>query len=167
MGLIYATMLIGVYISSLNKGIECPDWPLCPNGFAYPPDKFFYEHFHRLVAIIAFIFTAITLIFVRKSNWKLNRLVVAILTSLLTVQIIMGYFVVSTKLNPYVVAIHLSIGVTIFSLAFLLLRESYLEIKIKDLELRTILYYHYNKIFIFKIILSTSISISNSDREHW
>ena len=129
MGLIYATMLIGVYISSLNKGIECPDWPLCPNGFAYPPDKFFYEHFHRLVAIIAFIFTAITLIFVRKSNWKLNRLVVAILTSLLTVQIIMGYFVVSTKLNPYVVAIHLSIGVTIFSLAFLLLRESYLEIK--------------------------------------
>jgi hypothetical protein len=32
-------------------------------------------------------------------------------------------------LNPYVVAIHLSIGVTIFSLAFLLLRESYLEIK--------------------------------------
>ena len=129
MGLIYATMLVGVYISSLNKGIECPDWPLCPNGFAYPPDKFFYEHFHRLVAIIAFIFTAITLIFVRKSNWKLNRLVVAILTSLLTVQIIMGYFVVSTKLNPYVVAIHLSIGVTIFSLAFLLLRESYLEIK--------------------------------------
>jgi cytochrome c oxidase assembly protein subunit 15 len=129
MGLIYATMLIGVYISSLNKGIECPDWPLCPNGFAYPPDKFFYEHFHRLVAIIAFIFTAITLIFVRKSNWKFNRLVVAILTSLLTVQIIMGYFVVSTKLNPYVVAIHLSIGVTIFSLAFLLLRESYLEIK--------------------------------------
>jgi len=129
MGLIYATMLIGVYISSLNKGIECPDWPLCPNGFAYPPDKFFYEHFHRLVAIIAFIFTAITLIFVRKSNLKLNRLVVAILTSLLTVQIIMGYFVVSTKLNPYVVAIHLSIGVTIFSLAFLLLRESYLEIK--------------------------------------
>jgi cytochrome c oxidase assembly protein subunit 15 len=129
MGLIYATMLIGVYISSLNKGIECPDWPLCPNGFAYPPDKFFYEHFHRLVAIIAFIFTAITLIFVRKSNWKFNRLVVAILTSLLSVQIIMGYFVVSTKLNPYVVAIHLSIGVTIFSLAFLLLRESYLEIK--------------------------------------
>jgi cytochrome c oxidase assembly protein subunit 15 len=129
MGLIYATMLIGVYISSLNKGIECPDWPLCPNGFAYPPDKFLYEHFHRLVAIIAAIFTAITLIFVRKSNWKFNRLVVAILTSLLTVQIIMGYFVVSTKLNPYVVAIHLSIGVTIFSLAFLLLRESYLEIK--------------------------------------
>jgi len=129
MGLIYATMLIGVYISSLNKGIECPDWPLCPNGFAYPPDKFFYEHFHRLVAIIAAIFTAITLIFVRKSNWKFSRLVVAILTSLLTVQIIMGYFVVSTKLNPYVVAIHLSIGVTIFSLAFLLLRESYLEIK--------------------------------------
>ncbi|CAN5480351.1 hypothetical protein BH18THE1_BH18THE1_09790 [soil metagenome] len=131
MGLIYATMLIGVYISSLNSGIACPDWPLCPNGFSYPPDKFFYEHFHRLVAIIAAIFTGITLIFVRKSNWRLNRLVVAILTSLLSVQIAMGFFVVSTKLNPYIVATHLSIGVTIFSLIFLLLRESYVEIQKK------------------------------------
>lgn len=131
MGLIYTTMLIGVYISSLNRGIACPDWPLCPNGFAYPPDKFFYEHFHRLVAIVAAIFTGITLIFVRKSKWRLNRLVVAILTSLLSVQIVMGFFVVSTKLNPYIVAIHLSIGVTIFSLTFLLLRESYVEIKKK------------------------------------
>ena len=131
MGLIYATILIGVYISSLNRGIACPDWPLCPNGFSYPQDKFFYEHFHRLVAIIAAIFTVITLIFVRKSKWRLNRLVLAILTSLLSVQIAMGFFIVSTKLNPYIVAIHLSIGVTIFSLIFLLLRESYLEIKQK------------------------------------
>jgi len=99
--------------------------------FAYPQDKFFYEHFHRLVAIIAAIFTGITLIFIRKSKWKLNRLVVAILTSLLSVQIVMGFLVVSTKLNPYIVAIHLSIGVTIFSLTFLLLRESYVEIKKK------------------------------------
>src|SRR4029453_19009999 len=99
MGLIYATMLIGVYISSLNRGIACPDWPLCPNGFAYPPDKFFYEHFHRLVAIVAAIFTGITLIFVRKSKWRLNRLVVAILTSLLSVQIVRGFFLLSPNLN--------------------------------------------------------------------
>jgi len=32
MGLIYTTMLIGVYISSLNRGIACPDWPLFDNG---------------------------------------------------------------------------------------------------------------------------------------
>ncbi|HET8848138.1 MAG TPA: COX15/CtaA family protein [Nitrososphaeraceae archaeon] len=129
LGLIYATMLIGVYISSLNRGVTCTDWPLCPNGFAFPPEKFFYEHFHRLVAIIAAIFTGISLIFIRKSLWKLNKLIVIIVTSLIIVQIVMGIFVVSSKLNPVIVAVHLSTAVTIFSLIFVLLRESYLEIK--------------------------------------
>ena len=131
LSLIYATMLIGVYISSSNKGVACSDWPLCPNGFALPPEKFFYEHFHRLVAIIAAIFTGIYLIFVRKSYWRLNKLVVIIATSLIIAQIVMGIFVVSTKLNPIIVAIHLSTAVTIFSLIFVLLRESYIEIKRK------------------------------------
>ena len=132
LSLIYATMLIGVYISSLNRGVTCPDWPLCPNGFAFPPEKFFYEHSHRLVAIVAAIFTGISLIFIRKSFWKLNKLVVIIVTSLIIVQIIMGIFVVTSKLNPIIVAIHLSTAVTIFSLIFVLLRESYIEIKRKN-----------------------------------
>lgn len=131
LSLIYSTMLIGVYISSLNKSVACPDWPLCPNGFALPPEKFLYEHFHRLVAIIAAIFTGIYLIIVRKSNWRLNKMAVIIATSLIIVQIVMGIFVVSTKLNPIIVAIHLSTAVTIFSLIFVLLRESYIEIKRK------------------------------------
>lgn len=132
LSLIYATMLIGVYISSLNRGVACPDWPLCPNGFAFPPEKFFYEHFHRFVAIVAAIFTGISFIFIRKSFWKLNKLVVIIVTSLIIVQIIMGIFVVSSKLNPIIVAIHLSTAVTIFSLIFVLLRESYIEIRRKN-----------------------------------
>lgn len=132
LSLIYATMLVGVYISSLNRGVACPDWPLCPNGFAFPPEKFFYEHFHRFVAIVAAIFTGISFIFIRKSFWKLNKLVVIIVTSLIIVQIIMGIFVVSSKLNPIIVAIHLSTAVTIFSLIFVLLRESYIEIRRKN-----------------------------------
>ena len=132
LSLIYATMLVGVYISSLNRGVACPDWPLCPNGFAFAPEKFFYEHFHRFVAIVAAIFTGISFIFIRKSFWKLNKLVVIIVTSLIIVQIIMGIFVVSSKLNPIIVAIHLSTAVTIFSLIFVLLRESYIEIRRKN-----------------------------------
>jgi len=131
LGLIYATMLIGVYISSLNKGIACSSWPLCPNGFTIPQEKFFYEHFHRLVAIIAAIFTSISLVFIRKSQWDLNKLIVIIVTSLVIAQIVMGIFVVSTKLNPILVAIHLSTAVTIFSLIFVLLRQSHIEIKRK------------------------------------
>jgi len=129
LSLIYSTMLIGVYISSINSGVACPDWPLCPNGFAFPSEKFFYEHFHRLVAIVAAIFTGVTLIFIRKSLWKLNNLIVIIVTSLIIVQIIMGIFVIISTLNPIIVAVHLSTAVTIFSLIFVLFRESYLEVK--------------------------------------
>ena len=132
LSLIYATMLIGVSISSLNRGVACPDWPLCPNGFAFPPEKFFYEHFHRFVAIVAAIFTGISFIFIRKSFWELNKIVVIIVTSLIIVQIVMGIFVVSSKLDPIIVAIHLSTAVTIFSLIFVLLRESYMEIRRKN-----------------------------------
>lgn len=132
LSLIYATMLIGVYISSLNRGVACPDWPLCPNGFAFPPEKFFYEHFHRFVAIVTAIFTGISFIFIRKSFWELNKIVVIIVTSLIIVQIVMGIFVVSSKLDPIIVAIHLSTAVTIFSLIFVLLRESYMEIRRKN-----------------------------------
>jgi heme A synthase len=136
LSLIYATMLMGVYISSLNRAVACPDWPLCPNGFAFPPEKFFYEHFHRLVAITGAIFTCVWLIFIRKSYWVLNKLVVMIVTSLIIIQIVMGIFVVSTKLNPIIVAIHLSTAVTIFSLIFVLLRESYIEIKRKNVDIK-------------------------------
>jgi heme A synthase len=136
LSLIYATMLMGVYISSLNRGVACPDWPLCPNGFAFPPEKFFYEHFHRLVAITGAIFTSVWLIFIRKSYWRLNKLVVIIVTSLIITQIVMGIFVISTKLNPIIVAIHLSTAVTIFSLIFVLLRESYIDIKRNSVDLK-------------------------------
>jgi heme A synthase len=84
------------------------------------------------VAIVAAIFTGISLVFIRKSFWNLNKLVVMIVTSLIIVQIIMGIFVVSSKLNPIIVAIHLSTAVTIFSLIFVLLRKSYIEIKRKN-----------------------------------
>jgi len=85
------------------------------------------------VAIIAAIFTVITLIFVMKSSWKLNKMMVIIVTSLIIAQIVIGIFVVSSKLNPIIVAIHLSTAVTIFSLVFVLLRESYIEIKSKTI----------------------------------
>jgi heme A synthase len=81
------------------------------------------------VAIVAAIFTGVTLIFIRKSLWRLNKLIVVIVTSLILIQIIMGIFVITSKLNPIIVAVHLSTAVTIFSLIFVLLRESYLEVK--------------------------------------
>jgi heme A synthase len=58
---------------------------------------------------------------------------VIIVTSLIIAQIVIGIFVVSSKLNPIIVAIHLSTAVTIFSLVFVLLRESYIEIKSKNI----------------------------------
>jgi cytochrome c oxidase assembly protein subunit 15 len=45
-------MLVGVYISSSNQGLSCPEWPLCPNGFGLPSEKHFFEHYHRVMVVI-------------------------------------------------------------------------------------------------------------------
>jgi cytochrome c oxidase assembly protein subunit 15 len=52
MAMLYSVMLLGVYITSSHQGLSCPDWPLCPNGFSLPSEKYFFEHTHRMMVVI-------------------------------------------------------------------------------------------------------------------
>ena len=52
LAMLYSVMLVGVYISSSNQGLTCPEWPLCPNGFGLPPEKHFFEHYHRVMVVV-------------------------------------------------------------------------------------------------------------------
>src|SRR6059036_3028131 len=51
--MLYSVMLIGVYITSSHQGLSCTEWPLCPNGFGLPTEKHFFEHYHRVMVVIA------------------------------------------------------------------------------------------------------------------
>lgn len=107
-------MLFGVYIAASHQGLSCNSWPLCPNGFGFPQGKYFFEHFHRMLAIITSAIVVITAVYALKKVRSARKLsVLAVLV--IIVQITLGMLVVNSKLEPLLVAAHLSIGVLLFA----------------------------------------------------
>jgi heme A synthase len=123
-------MLIGVYITSSHQGLSCLTWPLCPNGFDFPPPKYFFEHVHRsivlILAVTLFLFTIYSVKTLSNKGIKLKLILASVI---LSVQIILGWFVIYTQLNPIVVASHLSTAVALFGIIFVTLLSVYNEIK--------------------------------------
>ena len=130
LGLIYSVMLIGVFITSSHQGLSCLTWPLCPNGFDYPPPKYFYEHLHRslilVLAIILFSFTFFSLKKIRNTKFLAK---LAIASIILTTQIALGWLVINSKLHPIVVATHLSTAVALFGIVLIALLSVYNELR--------------------------------------
>ena len=117
LSLTFSIMIVGVYLSSIHQGYSCKTWPLCPNGFGFPPKEYFYEHFHRflglILAISLFSFTIISIIKLRNRNFSIKLSIASIL---LISQIILGWAVIATKLQPIIVASHLSTGIALFGI---------------------------------------------------
>ncbi len=117
LSLTFSIMIVGVYLSSIHQGYSCKTWPLCPNGFGFPPKEYFYEHFHRFLGLILalslFSFTAFSFIKIRNRNLSMK---LSIASTLLISQIILGWAVIATKLQPIVVASHLSTGIALFGI---------------------------------------------------
>ena len=117
LSLTFFIMIVGVYLSSIHQGYSCKTWPLCPNGFGFPPKEYFYEHFHRflglILAISLFSFTIISIIKLRNRNLSIKLSIASIL---LISQIILGWAVIATKLQPIIVASHLSTGIALFGI---------------------------------------------------
>ena len=117
LSLTFSIMIVGVYLSSIHQGYSCKTWPLCPNGFGFPPKEYFYEHFHRFLGLILalslFSFTAFSFIKIRNRNLSIK---LSIASTLLVSQIILGWAVIATKLQPIVVASHLSTGIALFGI---------------------------------------------------
>src|SRR5215212_4040107 len=111
--MLYSVMLVGVYISSSNQGLSCLEWPLCPNGFGMPSEKHFFEHYHRVMVVITagLVFAAAAYSFTKFKPARKTAIIAAIVIS---VQIVFGMVVVTTRLEPLLVAIHLRTGIVRF-----------------------------------------------------
>ena len=123
LALVYSTMLLGVFVTSSHLGLSCPNWPLCPNNFSLPSDDHIFEYVHRVIGMFTAIFLALATFFSRKSQILTRSMSLALL--FIVIQIVLGMFVVNTKLDPIIVAIHLSNGVLVFAFTFISLRNSY------------------------------------------
>ena len=113
-------MFIGGYISAAGLGLTCPEWPLCPNGIM-PSEEYLIEWIHRLVAATTGSLVLATMIasFLNK-NADLKIKVTSSLASVFVVtQIVLGALVIDLKLHAVLVAIHLGIGILLFSMVLL------------------------------------------------
>jgi heme A synthase len=103
---------------------------LCPNGFDFPPTKYLYEHLHRslilVLAIILFSFTFFSLKKIKNKKFQTKLIMASII---LTTQITLGWLVINSKLNPIVVATHLSTAVALFGIILIALLSVHNELR--------------------------------------
>ena len=113
-------MFIGGYISAAGLGLTCPEWPLCPNGIM-PSEEYLIEWIHRLVAATTgalVIATMVASIINKNSDLKI-KLTSSLATVFVITQITLGALVIDLKLHAVLVAIHLGIGILLFSMVLL------------------------------------------------
>ena len=113
-------MFIGGYISAAGLGLTCPEWPLCPNGIM-PSEEYLIEWIHRLVAATTgalVIATMVASLINKNANLKIKA-TSSLATVFVITQITLGALVIDLKLHAVLVAIHLGIGILLFSMVLL------------------------------------------------
>jgi cytochrome c oxidase assembly protein subunit 15 len=124
LAMLYSVMLVGVYITASHQGLSCTDWPLCPNGFGLPSEEHFFEHYHRVLVVITAGLIYAMAAYAAKNAHPARKpaIIAAIVVSL---QILLGTFVVKTNLQPLLVMTHLSTGILLFAMMLLTFLASY------------------------------------------
>ena len=120
MMVLYSLMFIGGYISAAGLGLTCPEWPLCPDGIM-PSEEYLIEWFHRLVAATTgalVIATMVASIINKNADLKI-KVTSSLATVFVITQIVLGAMVIDLKLHAVLVAIHLGIGILLFSMVLL------------------------------------------------
>ena len=119
LSLVYITMILGVYQSSIHQPLSCSEWPLCPNGLLKPPERrYVVEYFHRILVVFtaSVIYATSIFAFVKVKTMKRLTLLASIVVS---IQIIIGALVVTERLDIMIVTTHLPIGVALFGITLL------------------------------------------------
>ena len=117
---LYSLMFLGGYISAAGLGLTCPEWPLCPNG-VMPSEEYLIEWIHRLAAATtgALVIATMVASFLNKNADLKIKVTSTLATVFVVTQITLGALVIDTKLHAVLVAIHLGIGILLFSMVLL------------------------------------------------
>lgn len=117
---LYSLMFIGGYVSAAGLGLTCPEWPLCPDGIM-PGEEYLIEWVHRLIAATTgslVIATMVASLINKNSDLKI-KITSSLATVFVITQIVLGALVIDLKLHAVLVAIHLGIGILLFSMVLL------------------------------------------------
>jgi heme A synthase len=116
---VWGLIVLGGTVRSTDSGTACPDWPLC-HGRVVPPfeTKVMIEYTHRVVASAVGFLILGTVVWGWRRH-RQNRFITrggAAIVALLAGQVILGGVTVKTETAASVVALHLSIALTLFTL---------------------------------------------------
>ena len=120
MMVLYSLMFIGGYVSAAGLGLTCPEWPLCPDGIM-PSEEYLIEWIHRLVAATTgslVIATMVASLINKNADLKI-KVTSSLATVFVITQIVLGAMVIDLKLHAVLVAVHLGIGILLFSMVLL------------------------------------------------
>ena len=117
---LYSLMFLGGYVSAAGLGLTCPEWPLCPDGIM-PGEEYLIEWIHRLVAATtgALVIATMVASFINKNADRKIKVTSTLATVFVITQITLGALVIDLKLHAVLVAIHLGIGILLFSMVLL------------------------------------------------
>ncbi len=117
---LYSLMFIGGYVSAAGLGLTCPEWPMCPNGIM-PDDEYLIEWIHRFIAATTGTLVIATMVasLINKNADKKIKITSSLATVFVITQITLGALVIDLKLHAVLVAIHLGIGILLFSMVLL------------------------------------------------
>ncbi len=114
--LIFLQIIIGAFVSGLDAGKIYQTWPLM-NGTYLPSDDFlnnlfnfndpsFVQFLHRNVAYIIFIISIYAGIYIFKNEIKELYKSYIFFISIITLQVLLGIFVLFTNVNIFVASLH-------------------------------------------------------------
>ena len=117
---LYSLMFIGGYVSAAGLGLTCPEWPLCPDGIM-PSEEYLIEWIHRFVAATTGVLVIATMVasLINKNSDRKIKITSSLATVFVITQITLGALVIDLKLHAVLVAIHLGIGILLFSMVLL------------------------------------------------
>ena len=124
LGLIFAVIIVGAFVSARGQGLSCSDWPLCTGFSLSLGGEHFIEYVHRIIALIGAISVYVTTIYAIKRFVK-ARTAATITSIAVSFQIAIGMLVVLSELQPLIVAVHTGVGVLTLALALLTFILSY------------------------------------------
>jgi heme A synthase len=125
----YGLIVLGGTVRSTNSGTACPDWPLC-HGKVVPQFEYhvMIEYSHRLVAsVVGFLILAMMIWGWRRyRGLPLYSAGAIIVLVLLGGQVLLGGATVETETAASVVAAHLTMALTLFSILIVMAVTAFL-----------------------------------------